>query len=99
MRALLVSMLLMSLTSIAGADVIVPQLSAACMKLDNGTPGKCDCMAKKFATSLSHNENTYAIAILTLDESLLTPIKGNLNDKKAESVKTKIIPLMMDCLL
>ena len=99
MRALLTSILYLSLVSITNADVTVPQLSAACMKLDNGEPEKCDCMVKSFTRNLSQNENTYALAMLTLDESLLTPINGNLNDKKAEAVKAKIIPLMMDCLL
>ena len=99
MRALLASILLLGLTSIASADVTVPQLSAACMKLDNGTAKKCDCMANKFTANLNRDESIYALAILTLDEKKLAPIQGNLNDKNAESVKTKIIPMMMDCLL
>ena len=99
MRALLASILLLGLTSFAGAEVTAPQLEAACMKLDNGTSKKCDCMAEKFTAKLNRNENTYALAMLTSNENLLSPIKGSLDDEKAKTVKAKIIPLMMECLL
>ncbi len=99
MRALLASLLLLGITSFVYAEVTAPQLSAACMALDNGTTEKCDCMAKKFAEKLDQKENTYALAMLTLNEKLLTPFKGSFGDKKAEAVKAKIIPLMMGCLL
>jgi hypothetical protein len=99
MRALLASIVLLSFTNIANAEVTTTQLKAACIKLDNGTPEKCDCMAEKFAVKLNRNENTYSLAILTSNEKLLSAIKGSLDDKKAETVKAKIIPLMMECLL
>ncbi len=69
------------------------------MALDNAEPKKCACMAKEFTEKLDQKENTYALAILTLNEMLLTPIKGSFDDKNAEAVKNKIIPLMMGCLL
>jgi len=69
------------------------------MALDNGTSKKCACMAQSFTAKLSQKENTYALAMLTLNEKLLTPIKGSFDDKNAEAVKAKIIPLMMGCLL
>lgn len=99
MRLVLALLVLMGFANFANASVITPQLSAACMSLDNGTPEKCDCMANKFADKLNQTENTYALAMLTLNEKLLTPIQGGLDDKNARAVKAKIIPMMMDCLL
>jgi len=99
MRTLFAFILLASFFNVANASVITTQLSAACMALDNGTSKKCDCMSNKFTTKLSQKENTYALALLTLNEKLLTPINGSFDDQHAEAVKAKIIPLMMECLL
>lgn len=99
MRALYAFILLIGFSSISYAEVTNSQLSTACMALDNGTSRKCDCMAKKFTADLTQKENTYALAMLTLNEKLLTPINGSFGDKNAKAVKTKIIPLMMECLL
>ena len=99
MRALFAFILIVSFASIAHAEISAKQLSTACMALDNGTSKKCDCMANKFTAKLSQKENTYALAMLTLNEKLLTPINGSFDDKNAEAVKGKIIPLMMECLL
>jgi len=86
-------------TITALAQVTSPQLTKACMGLDNGTREKCSCMAGKFKQALDENEKTYALAMLTLNAKLLEPLKGNFEDEMATAVKAKIIPLMMDCLL
>jgi len=95
----LTTSLILILTSFSQAKITTPQITAACMQLDNGTPSKCSCMAKKFGQNLNDKENTYALAMMTLNEKMLEPYKGSFTDKTTDSVKAKIIPLMMDCLL
>ncbi len=89
----------LALTAATLAQVSSSQLKAACMGLDNGTSEKCSCMAGKFEQALDENEKTYALAMMTLNDKLLEPLNGNLEDEKAALVKAKIIPLMMDCVL
>ncbi len=56
-------------------------------------------MADKFIDKLTTSENTYALAILNQDATLLTTFQGSFEDQKAKAVQEKIIPLMMECLL
>jgi len=97
-RSLLTLAFLTGMATIAQAEVTAKQVADACSQLDNATPKRCTCMGDMFVENFKESERLYAYSMLSVDETLLAPVKGKFTDKISNKVQQKMIPMMLYCM-
>jgi hypothetical protein len=74
------------------------ELMGACMQSGAGNQEECICFAGKIGTEINDDERTFALAILTEDESKLDPIRGSFTQADAQAMQGKTTDAMLACM-
>ena len=71
---------------------------AACMSATEESETTCNCVVDSLRANLDDDQQTFAYAILTEDEALLTPLRGRFTDADAQGVQARFMNAAMQCM-
>ncbi len=101
MRTLLVaSLVLLCAPALAqtNAGPMSGEITAACMTAMDENQSVCACMEDNARTTLSADQQTFLLAIMTEDESLIDDLRGRFTDADAQVVQNQMINAAMQCM-
>ncbi len=96
MRTLL-SLVLITLVAPAIAQPMSGEITAACMQAMDETETICACIEEDAATTLTPDQQTFLLAILTEDETLVQSLDGFANED-AQVVQNQMVNAGLSCL-
>ncbi|GAB5510116.1 MAG: hypothetical protein Rhims3KO_15170 [Hyphomicrobiales bacterium] len=74
------------------------EITAACMEAMDESQAICACIEEEAAATLSEDEQTFLLAIMTEDETLLDDLRGNFTSEDAQIVQNQMIASAMQCM-
>lgn len=73
------------------------EITAACMQAMDESQTICACIEDEAAATLSDDEQTFLLAIMTEDETLLDDLRGTFTTEDAQIVQNQMIASAMQC--
>lgn len=90
--------LLASPTAPAFAQPMSGEITAACMEAMDETQTICACIEEDAIATLTDDQQTFLVAIMTEDESLIDELRGTFTNEDAQLVQNQMVNAAMQCL-
>lgn len=74
------------------------ELTAACMLAMDESQAICACIEDDAVATLSEDQQTFLLAIMTEDETLLDDLRGSFTNEDAQIVQNQMIASAMQCM-
>lgn len=73
------------------------ELTAACMQAMDESEAVCGCIEDEAIATLSDDEQTFLLAIMTEDETLIDDLRGSFTEADAQIVQNQMIASALQC--
>jgi hypothetical protein len=74
------------------------EITAACMQAMEESQSVCACIEENASATLTDDEQTFLLAIMTEDETLLDDLRGTFTTEDAQVVQNQMIASAMQCM-
>lgn len=74
------------------------EITAACMQAMDETETICACIEEDAIATLTDDQQTFLVAIMTEDESLIDELRGTFTNEDAQLVQNQMVNAAMQCL-
>ena len=101
MRTLLVASLVLLCAPVfaqTNAGPMSGEITAACMTAMDESQPVCSCMEENARTTLTADQQTFLLAIMTEDESLIDDLRGRFSNADAQMVQNQMVNAAMQCM-
>lgn len=82
----------------APAQPMSGEITAACMQAMDETQTICACIEEDAIATLTDDQQTFLVAIMTEDESLIDELRGTFTNEDAQLVQNQMVNAAMQCL-
>jgi hypothetical protein len=73
------------------------EITAACMQAMDETETICACIEEDAIATLTDDQQTFLVAIMTEDESLIDELRGTFTNEDAQLVQNQMVNAAMQC--
>lgn len=73
------------------------EITAACMQAMDESQTVCACIEDEAVATLSEDQQTFLLAVITEDETLIGDLRGSFTDADAQIVQNQMIASAMQC--
>lgn len=80
------------------AGAMSGEITAACMTAMDESQPICTCIEENTRTTLNADQQTFFLAILTEDESMVDDLRGRFTDADAQAVQDQMVNAAMQCM-
>lgn len=95
---LLLAMPILGHSNRAPAQPMSGEITAACMQAMDETQTICACIEEDAIATLTDDQQTFLVAIMTEDESLIDELRGTFTNEDAQLVQNQMVNAAMQCL-
>lgn len=95
--SLLLALPILGHSNRAPAQPMSGEITAACMQAMDETQTICACIEEDAIATLTDDQQTFLVAIMTEDESLIDELRGTFTNEDAQLVQNQMVNAAMQC--